>query len=170
MRIRKTGFTGLSRHWAYIRRMDRTPIFTPPGLTSAPCFSIHLIPMVQSASNASVFGLPQRKACNEHGVPLARVTTYSADGVHWKKYDEEPSFGKFGPHLGDSTILSYDPDTRSYILTTRHPFMGTVAQNPRLPKTKSFLRPYYPGNFRRWKNDAYTRVRATTLFTGASPS
>jgi len=91
---------------------------------------------------------PNVEAFNEHGVPLARIeATYSADGVHWKKYDEDPTFGKFGPNLGDSTILSYDPDTRSYILTTRHPFMGTVAQNTRLPKTKSFLRPYYPGNF-----------------------
>lgn len=77
------------------------------------------------------------------------LATYSADGVRWKNYDELPTFGKFGPHLGDSTILSYDPDTELYILTTRHSKMGTIAQNPRLPKTKSFLRPFYPDNFAR---------------------
>jgi hypothetical protein len=75
--------------------------------------------------------------------------TYSADGLHWKNYDELPSFGKFGPYLGDSTILSYDPDSKLYILTTRHPKMGIIAQNPRFPTTKSYIGPYYPEDFSR---------------------
>lgn len=75
------------------------------------------------------------------------MPAYSADGMHWKNYDELPSFGKFGPMLGDSTVLSYDSDDQLYILTTRHPKMFTSAQNPRFPKTKSFLRPDYPGDF-----------------------
>ena len=45
---------------------------------------------------------------------------YSADGLRWKKYEEAPSFGKFGPHLGDVTTLSCDLESKSYILTTRH--------------------------------------------------
>lgn len=73
------------------------------------------------------------------------IATYSADGVHWKRYDERPSFGKLGHLVGDTTIFSYDSDNRLYVLTTRHPRMGTPAQNPRLPKTKGGAL-YYPGN------------------------
>jgi hypothetical protein len=72
---------------------------------------------------------------------------YSADGLHWKRYDELPSFGEFGPHLGDVTILSYDLDSKLYILNTRHPQQGSVAANPRFPKTKSFFPPTFPRDF-----------------------
>lgn len=61
------------------------------------------------------------------------AATYSADGLHWTQYDEPLSFGEFGPNLGDCTVVSYAPDNRSYILTTRHPKMGHAAQNPRFP-------------------------------------
>jgi hypothetical protein len=95
--------------------------------------------------------------------------TYSADGVHWKTYDELPSFGKFGPHLGDSTILSYDLESKLYILTTRHSEMGRVAQNPRFPKTKSFLRPYYPGNFARMEKRRVFQCESSDFIHWSEP-
>jgi len=72
---------------------------------------------------------------------------YSADGVRWKKYEELPSFGKFGPHLGDVTTLSHDLDSKTYILTTRHARMHDSPQNPRFPKRKGFFDPHYPRDF-----------------------
>ena len=75
---------------------------------------------------------------------------YSADGLHWKRYDEQPSFGKLGAHLDDMSLLGYDPERRLYILTTRHPRMIDIAVNPRLPVSKRrFFQPHYPRDFSR---------------------
>lgn len=61
------------------------------------------------------------------------VISYSADGVHWKAYDELPSFGKLGAHMDDVEILNYDLDSRLYLLNTRHLYMQRPPRNPRLP-------------------------------------
>jgi predicted GH43/DUF377 family glycosyl hydrolase len=74
---------------------------------------------------------------------------YSADGIHWKNYDQSPSFGKLGSQLNDVVVLNYDLDNKLYILNTRHRDMGRVALNPRLPRTKSFFPPYSPDSFSR---------------------
>ena len=96
--------------------------------------------------------------------------TYSADGVHWKKYDKPPSFGKFGPHLSDSTILSYDPESQLYILSTRHPKMFLTALNPRLPKTKSFFRPNYPGDFPRMEKRRIFQCESSDFIHWSDPT
>jgi len=49
---------------------------------------------------------------------------YSADGIHWKNYDQSPTFGKLGSHLSDVVILNYDLDSKLYLLNTRHRDMG----------------------------------------------
>ena len=88
------------------------------------------------------------ESADGHRSPKMQIEmAYSADGVHWNSYDQLPSFGKFGPHLGDVVILSYDLERKLYILTTRHPRQGLVAANPRFPKTNSFFLPSYPRDF-----------------------
>ena len=69
---------------------------------------------------------------------------YSADGLDWKPFDELPSFGKLGPHLDDVLTVTYDKDSRLYILSTRYPHMTRTALNPGNPMTSSFFPPYYP--------------------------
>jgi hypothetical protein len=71
---------------------------------------------------------------------------YSADGLSWTTYDELPSFGKLGPHLDDVLTVSYDLDSRLYILSTRYAQMTRTALNPKNPITTSFFPPYYPGD------------------------
>ena len=71
----------------------------------------------------------------------------SSDGIHWKNFDETPTFGKLGSQLNDVVVLNYDLDSKLYILNTRHRRMYNVVFNPRLPQTNSFFPPYNPGNF-----------------------
>ncbi len=85
--------------------------------------------------------------CVRHQKGLHQVeAVYSADGLNWKTYGEPPVFGKLGPHLGDVLIISYDLQSRSYVLMTRHPLMDRVELNPRNPVSSSFFAPYYPGD------------------------
>lgn len=69
---------------------------------------------------------------------------YSSDGVHWTQYEQLPSVGKWGPHLGDCIILDFDAQAKLYLLNCRHPDQRGVPEDPRFPKTKSFLQPSYP--------------------------
>lgn len=71
---------------------------------------------------------------------------YSADGLDWKSYDELPSFGKLGPHLDDVLTVTYDLDSRLYILSTRYPHMVRAGLNPKNPISTSFFPPYYPSD------------------------
>jgi hypothetical protein len=97
--------------------------------------------------------------------------SYSADGVHWKVYDELPSFGNCGPHLDDVMILSYDLDSKLYILNTRHPRMGTgVALNPRFPTKKTFIPPYYPRDFAKMNKRRIYRCESADFIHWTDPA
>ena len=62
--------------------------------------------------------------------PGARVRlAYSPDGVRWTSNPEDPTFGSQGGRIGDAMFPSYDPETRSYILNTRHPQMGLAPRD-----------------------------------------
>ena len=95
---------------------------------------------------------------------------YSADGVHWKTYEERPSFGKFGAILGDVVLLSYDLDDKVYILNTRHPQMEKAALNLRLPQTKSFFRPHYPDDFARINKRRIFQCLSSDLIHWSEPT
>ena len=45
---------------------------------------------------------------------------HSPDGIHWTLYQEWPTFGRSGRHLGDVSCLFYDPDSREFVQNTRH--------------------------------------------------
>ena len=90
--------------------------------------TLSLIPlsrMSQSVSRASIpcscEAMNGSKATSEGQAIKCPTQPMGCTGTHTTKL---PSFGKFGPHLGDVTILSYDLDSKSYILTTRHPDNG----------------------------------------------
>ena len=51
---------------------------------------------------------------------------YSADGIHLTPSDEGPVFGRLGRERGDVTIMAFDPDSRTHIAATRHPFYRSV--------------------------------------------
>lgn len=71
---------------------------------------------------------------------------YSANGLEWTTLDELPSFGKLGPHLDDVLTVTYDLDSRLYVLMTRYAHMTRVGVNTRNPLSKSFFPPYYPND------------------------
>jgi len=87
---------------------------------------------------------PVDKNGQGHSEGARFVISHSADGIHWKDYDKYASFGN---HLGDVLILNYDLDSEMYLLNARHFLMDGPPPNPRIPLTKSFIPPYYPGNF-----------------------
>lgn len=99
------------------------------------------------------------------------VISHSADGIHWTAYDKLPIFGdQPWPQLSDVVILNYDLDSKIYLLNTRHLKMGHVAVNPRLPKTKSFFRPYYPDEFARDNRRRIFRCESSDLFQWSEPT
>ncbi|MBM4437030.1 MAG: hypothetical protein FJ029_07295 [Actinobacteria bacterium] len=66
-------------------------------------------------------------------VPGAHVRLgHSPDGVHWTVADERPRFGRAGTRVGDSMVPDFDPATGTYLLFTRHPWMG-LAPRVRAP-------------------------------------
>jgi hypothetical protein len=80
---------------------------------------------------------------------------HSADGIHWQTYDELPTFGMSGGHLGDVSLLFYDEGAREFVQNTRHFAMEPgPGANPRTPRNQSFANPYEPYNFA-----AYNRRR-----------
>ena len=71
---------------------------------------------------------------------------YSPDGIHWKVEEATLDFGGLGPKLGDVLILSCDAESDTYILNTRHPNAWKVPLKPKLPRTRGWSMPYYPGD------------------------
>ena len=81
------------------------------------------------------------KAIYEIGPPGFRVAdelpganvrrAYSADSIHWTTYDEPPMFGGLGAKQGDGIFPFFDPETRTYCILTRHPWME-MAPRPRV--------------------------------------
>ena len=81
------------------------------------------------------------KAIYEIGPPGFRVAdelpganvrrAYSADSIHWTTYDEPPMFEGLGAKQGDSIYPFFDPETRTYNILTRHPWME-MAPRPRV--------------------------------------
>jgi hypothetical protein len=65
------------------------------------------------------------------------VISYSGDGIHWKNYDQWPTFGKLGYLVGDVVLLNYDLDSKLYILNTHHLYMGEAPRNPLLPRAST---------------------------------
>ena len=70
---------------------------------------------------------------------------HSPDSVHWTPYEEAPNFGKSGPHLSDVMIATCDPTSRTYLLMTRHDWMGLApragaALPARMPGSPTFDR------------------------------
>ena len=51
---------------------------------------------------------------------------HSADGIHLTPYAEGPVFGRLGRERGDVTIMAFDPDSRTHLAATRHPYYRSV--------------------------------------------
>ena len=69
--------------------------------------------------------------------PSRYVFAQSEDGIHWKKI---PRFGPLRAYLGDVATISFDMDVRTYVLNTRHPFMGTAWSDLLAPTLSQFMR------------------------------
>ena len=99
----------------------------------------------------------------------------SPDGIHWNPYDEKPVFGRWGSQLEDVACLSYDPNGRLYVLTTRHYELSTVARNLGNPVVGSFTPPYYPLDWRRmnkrriWQSLSHDLVHWTEPYAILTP-
>lgn len=97
------------------------------------------------------------------------VISYSEDGIHWKDYDELPHFGPLGSQLSDVPILSYDLDSKLYILNTRHLNMSDEPAGELLPQKKSFIRPFYPDNFAKSSERRIFQCESSDLFHWNEP-
>jgi hypothetical protein len=62
---------------------------------------------------------------------------YSADGISWRPYDEQPSFGMAGGHLSDVSTITYDPGSRLFLQYTRHGRMMSAGIPPGSPGRKA---------------------------------
>ncbi len=59
-------------------------------------------------------------------------SAHSPDGVRWTIDEKLPHYGSRGSRLGDALMPYFDPDTRTYLLNTRHPLME-LAPRTRTP-------------------------------------
>jgi len=93
----------------------------------------------------------------------------SPDGIHWQPWGELPRFGSWGPRLGDVVTISLDPSERTYILNTRHPFMGIAWLDPQTPVLKQFSVPYCPDQ--PWRNNKRRifQARSADLLNWSEP-
>ena len=62
-------------------------------------------------------------------------SAHSPDGVRWTVDDKLPSYGSRGSRLGDAMFPFFDPDTRTYLLNTRHPLMELAPRTRNLNST-----------------------------------
>ena len=76
---------------------------------------------------------PGGNVADEPPGALVRLA-YAEDGIHWKPAPVDPIVGETGGRIGDSMFPTYDPATRTYLLTTRHPQM-TLAPRLRPPSS-----------------------------------
>lgn len=64
----------------------------------------------------------------------------SPDGIHWTIWEKETCFGSCGPVLGDSVIVSQDPETGIFWANNRHSGMcGSTVQDRRKPTQPSWI-------------------------------
>ena len=68
------------------------------------------------------------KAVYTHIAPGAagadvKGAAYSTDCIHWTPYDQTPTFGKMGGHLGDVFQGAFDPESGTFLALTRHSWM-----------------------------------------------
>lgn len=75
---------------------------------------------------------------------IATQCAHSPDGIHWQPYDQPPSIGTSGQHLGDVSCVFYDEDARLFVQNTRYAGMGHVAGTGRLPKAANWGCVTYP--------------------------
>ncbi|MAE64990.1 MAG: hypothetical protein CMJ18_12035 [Phycisphaeraceae bacterium] len=71
----------------------------------------------------------------------------SPDGIHWRLEEQPVAFGNLGRTMGDASILDYDPDSRTFIVTCRHRYQCGPALNPRHPAGPTNPGPRYPHDF-----------------------
>src|ERR1019366_1555286 len=57
------------------------------------------------------------------------VAVHSGDGIHWKQFEEPPSFGRNGPQCDDVAKMFYDPMGRQFVMLTRNDNMYSGAVN-----------------------------------------
>ena len=78
--------------------------------------------------------------------PKARAEcAHSADGIHWKLYDQSPTMGICGSKLGDVSCIFYEPESRQFVQNTRHMAYGIGFFNLRNPYTPiRHFDPHYP--------------------------
>ena len=94
----------------------------------------------------------------------------SPDGIHWQVYDELPSFGMAGPHLGDVSVVVYDEDSREFIHNTRHPMQqASFGANPRIPRNASFFSPYQPHDFASYNKRRIFQCRSHDFIHWSEP-
>ena len=94
----------------------------------------------------------------------------SPDGIHWQVYDELPSFGMAGPHLGDVSVVVYDEDSREFVHNTRHPMQqASFGVNPRIPRNASFFSPYQPHDFASYNKRRIFQCRSHDFIHWSEP-
>ncbi len=93
----------------------------------------------------------------------------SPDGIHWELWKDRPSFGKWGPHLGDVLTVAVDLDSRTYICNTRHPAMGAAWRDPSVPALHQFSHMYYPEQPQRNNKRRIFQARSSDLIHWSEP-
>jgi len=93
----------------------------------------------------------------------------SPDGIHWKLWDKLPSFGPRDSRLGDVATISFDMDARTYVINTRHPFMGTTHSDPQAPVLPHFMSPYRPDDPERNNKRRIFQARSADLIHWSEP-
>ena len=71
----------------------------------------------------------------------------SADGIHWRPWDDRIHYGRCGDVLGDVITISRDPESGIYWANNRHPRMCSAhSQDRRQPVEPGWIPPFHPNN------------------------
>lgn len=88
---------------------------------------------VKKPDEVTTFGISNQTGC-----------AHSADGLHWKPYASQPILGSSGSLTGDVSCLHYDPESRQFVMNTRHKMMCGAALPSGTPFVTDWFNPYYP--------------------------
>ncbi len=93
----------------------------------------------------------------------------SPDLVHWSPMEADPILGRQGSRLDDVVIISYDPLSRMYIMTTRHYDMYAVKRNLKNPVLGHWTPVTYPSDWRRMNRRRVWQAESFDLLHWGEP-
>ena len=94
----------------------------------------------------------------------------SIDGIHWNRLSsKQPIIGRFGSNLDDVVIMSYENDSRNFIMNTRHIDMYAVARNPNNTVLDMWCPPYYPLDWRRMNKRRIYQAESSDFIHWSEP-